>query len=167
MRNTSRNIRTAKVWSMVAGFAAIVGCSGIEVTTPESGLPSSGPDLPFGGAPAAGDSAAVAFDPAVVGSWTRILLFTDAAGIQRGSQLTYSFRSDSLFTRTLISSNFTAGIEDTVVESGRWFTSGGNLYLRYNPGQANETSARFSYRIARRSDGNSILLLDDSGFVRD
>ena len=166
MRSTSGNIRAAKAWTMMVGFAAVVACSGVEVTSPESGLPSSGPELPFGGGPVASDSTASTLDAAVVGEWTRILLFTDAGGIQRGSELTYSFRSDSLFTRTLISSNFTTGIEDTVVEFGRWSTGGGTLFLRFNPGRANETSSRFSYRIARRSDGNSILLLDDSGFVR-
>lgn len=167
MRSTQGMTGTMNVWPMLIVFAAVLACSGVEVTEPESGLPSSGPELPVGGGPVSGDSVASVFDPAVVGSWTRILLFTDAGGVERGSRLTYSFRSDSLFTRTLVTSNFTAGIEDTIVESGRWSTLAGVIYLRYNPGQANESSSRFSYRLARRSDGNAILLLDDSGFVRD
>ena len=154
--------------AFLALVLAVAGaCSGEAVTEPESGLPWSGPELPTGGSPGSDDSTEVSYlDPAVVGSWTRLLLFTDLDGTERGSRLTFELRSDSTFTRTLVTSNFTLGLEDTVVESGRWFTLGGNLTLRYNPNQVDERTSRFSYRIVRRSDGNQVLLLDDSGFVR-
>ena len=158
-----------KTWLLAAVTLTLVACSGIEVTEPESGLPWSGPELPTGGDGGGGeaDTTVRTNDQALVGSWTRLLLFTDAGGTQRGSRLTYQFRSDSTFTRTLVTSNFTLGLEDTVVESGVWTGSLGTLLLRSNIGRPNESSTRFNYRLARRSDGNQILLLDDSGFVRD
>ena len=160
--------RTLKAWPIIVITAVVLACSGEAVTEPESGLPWSGPELPTGGNGGGGeDSTVQTNDLRLVGSWTRILLFTDVGGTQRGSTLTFQFDEDSTFTRTLVTSNFTQGIEDVVVESGRWTTLAGTLFLRFNPGQANESSTRFSYRTARRADGNLILLLDDSGFVRD
>lgn len=168
MHTTVNTAATIRAWAIVAVLGTTLACAGVDVTEPESGLPSSGPELPTGGGGGAGgDSLASVFDPAVVGRWTRLLLFTDVDGTQRGSRLTFTFGADSTFTRTLVTSNFTMRIEDTVVQSGRWSTLAGTLYLRYNPGQRNESSSRFAYRIARRADGNAILLLDDSGFVRD
>lgn len=165
MRTETNNLTKTFFLTLVLAFAA--ACSGEAVTEPESGLPWSGPELPTGGSPTADDSTEVSYlDPAVVGRWTRLLLFTDVDGTQRGSTLTFDLRSDSTFTRTLVTSNFTLGIEDTVVESGRWFTLGGHLTLRYNPNQPDERTSRFAYRLVRRSDGNQVLLLDDSGFVR-
>lgn len=147
----------------------LLACSGVDVTEPESGLPTSGPELPTGGGGGDGGDSTTAptFDATLVGSWTRLLLFTDVDGTARGSRLTYLFRADSTFTRTLVTSNFTQGIDDTVVESGRWSTLSGTLFLRFNPGALDERSTQFSYRTARRADGNLILLLDDAGFVRD
>lgn len=161
--------RGTKVWPLVLVMAAVIACSGVDVTEPESGLPSSGPELPTGGGGGGdgADSTVQTLDPALVGSWTRLLLFTDVDGTQRGSRLTFQFRADSTFTRTLVTSNFTQGIDDTVVEGGRWSTQAGTLLLRFNPGALDERSSRFSYRTARRADGNLILLLDDAGFVRD
>ena len=165
MCTETKNLTKTVFLALVLASAA--ACSGEAVTEPESGLPWSGPELPMGGSPAADDSTEVSYlDPAVVGNWTRLLLFTDVDGTQRGSRLTFDLRSDSTFTRTLVTSNFTLGIDDTVIESGRWFTLGGNLTLRYNPNQPDERISRFSYRLIRRSDGNQVLLLDDSGFVR-
>ena len=166
MRSTLE--RAMKAWPIIVAATVILACSGEAVTEPESGLPWSGPELPTGGNGGEDDTTAVpSNDLALVGSWSRLLLFTDVDGTQRGSRLTYRFNDDSTFTRTLVTSNFTQGIEDTVVESGRWTTLSGTLFLRFNPGQANESNTRFSYRTARRSDGNMILLLDDAGFVRD
>lgn len=158
-----------KGWPLAVAMVAVLACSGVEVTNPESGLPSSGPELPTGGGGGGDgeDSTAQTLDPALVGSWTRLLLFTDVDGTERGSRLTFQFRADSTFTRTLVTSNFTQGIDDTIVEGGRWSTLAGTLVLRFNPGALDERSSRFSYRTARRADGNLILLLDDSGFVRD
>ena len=168
MEDQMRDIleKVFRAWPIMLVTAVVIACSGEPVTEPESGLPCCGPELPTGGSGGSGDSTPVQTNDAVlVGSWTRLLLFTDVAGVQRGSELTYQF-SDSAFTRTLVTSNFTQGIEDTVVESGRWTTLAGTLYLRFNAGLANESSTRFSYRVARRADGNQILLLDDAGFVR-
>jgi hypothetical protein len=166
MRDTFQ--KALKAWPIIVVTAVVLACSGEAVTDPESGLPCCGPELPTGGQGEQDDSTVQqSNDATLFGSWTRLLLFTDVAGVQRGSRLTYQFGSDSTFTRTLVTSNFSQGIEDTVVETGRWTTSSGTLLLRFNPGQLNETNTRFSYRIARRSDGNQILLLDDSGFVRD
>ena len=165
MRNIPGN--TFKAWVIVMVAAVAVACSAERVTLSESGLPCCGPELPTGGSGGAGDTTVQTNDQALVGSWTRLLLFTDVDGTQRGSRLTYQFASDSTFTRTLVTSNFTQGLEDTVIETGRWFTQSGTLVLRNNVGQVNESTTRFSYRTARRSDGNLILLLDDAGFVRD
>ncbi len=159
--------KVLRAWPVIVVTAVIVACSGEAVTEPESGLPWSGPELPTGGSGGGDDSTVQSNDARLVGSWTRLLLFADVDGTQRGSRLTFAFGDDSTFTRTLVTSNFTQGIEDTVVENGRWTTLSGTLFLRFNPGTLDERGARFSYRTARRSDGNLILLLDDSGFVRD
>ena len=158
---------TFQAWPIALVVAVVIGCSAERVTLPESGLPCCGPELPTGGSGGGGDSTVQTNDLALVGSWTRLLLFTDVDGTQRGSRLTYQFASDSTVTRTLVTSNFTLGLEDTVVESGRWVTQSGTVILRFNVGQPSEFASRFSYRTARRSDGNQILLLDDAGFVRD
>jgi hypothetical protein len=159
--------KSFKAWAIVMASAVVLACSAERVTLPESGLPCCGPELPIGGSGGTGDTTVQTNDQALVGSWTRLLLFTDIDGTQRGSRLTYQFASDSSFTRTLVSSNFTQGLEDTVVESGRWITQSGTLVLRNNIGLPTETTTRVLYRTARRSDGNLILLLDDAGFVRD
>ena len=157
--------KTFTAWAIVMMTAVVLACSAERVTLPESGLPCCGPELPTGGS--GSDTTAQANDQTLVGSWTRLLLFTDVDGTQRGSRLTYQFASDSTFTRRLVTSNFTQGLEDTVTETGRWFTQSGTLVLRNNIGQLNESTTRVLYRTARRSDGNLILLLDDAGFVRD
>lgn len=161
--------RVMRAWPLAVVTMVALACSGVDVTEPESGLPTSGPELPTGGGGGGGDDSTTVqtHDAALVGSWTRLLLFTDVDGTARGSRLTFVFRADSTFTRTLVTSNFTQGIDDTVVESGRWSTLSGTLFLRFNPGALNERSSQFSYRTARRADGNMILLLDDAGFVRD
>lgn len=158
--------KSFKAWAIVLIGAVVLACSAERVTLPESGLPCCGPELPVGGS-GSSDTTVQTNDQALVGSWTRLLLFTDIDGTQRGSRLTYQFASDSSFTRTLVTSNFTQGLEDTVIETGRWITQSGTLVLRNNFGLPNETTTRVLYRTARRSDGNQILLLDDAGFVRD
>ncbi|HSJ65642.1 MAG TPA: hypothetical protein VK922_17250 [Gemmatimonadaceae bacterium] len=98
-------------------------------------------------------------DATLVGSWWRILLFTDDDGTTHASETTWRFDSDGSATRTVVASNLTYGFFDTVVAGARWRTEGGTVVITYV--SPDTGTVRFAYRV--RGD---TLRLDTREFLR-
>jgi hypothetical protein len=60
---------------------------------------------------------------ALVGRWSRTVIFTAEGEIQ-SSQTIWDFRADGTATRTVIATNHTEGIADQVVVNVSWHTTG-------------------------------------------
>lgn len=130
---------------VIASLASVISC-GERSTRGFTGPPGSG------GGPASRDAV-------LVGSWWRIVLFTDDHGTSHASETTWQFAASGSATRTVVATNLTFGFFDTVVTQASWRTEGGEVVITYDsPGSG---TARFAYSI--RDD---TLLLDTRAFVR-
>lgn len=99
-------------------------------------------------------------DAALVGSWWRILLFTDEDGTAHASETTWRFDSGGSASRTVVATNLTFGFFDTVVANARWHTeSGGTVVITFVAPDSG--TVRFAYRISRDT-----LVLDTRAFLR-
>lgn len=130
---------------IIASLASVISC-GERSTLGFTGPPGSGPG------PAARDTV-------LVGSWWRIVLFTDDDGTSHASETTWQFAASGRATRTVVATNLTFGFFDTVVAHASWRTEGGTVVITYDaPGSG---TVRFAYQV--RDD---TLLLDTRAFVR-
>lgn len=97
-----------------------------------------------------GSSSAV--DTRLVGRWSRTLLLQDAGGSIHASRTTWRFGADASASRSVVASNLTFGLVDSVVTSMRWRTEGRTVILTsVAPGVA---ETRFEYRF----DGQALVL---------
>jgi hypothetical protein len=130
---------------VIASLASVISCG--ERST-----------LGFTGPPGSGNGPA-SRDAVLVGSWWRIVLFTDDHGTSHASETTWQFAASGSATRTVVATNLTFGFFDTVVAQASWRTEGGDVVITYDsPGSG---TARFAYRV--RDD---TLLLESQAFVR-
>ena len=109
--------------------------------------------------PPGSSSGQVERDAALLGSWWRILLFTDDDGTAHASETTWRFEADGDATRTVVATNLTYGFFDTVVAGARWRTEGGAVVITFVAPDSG--TVRFAYRV--RAD---TLVLDTRAFVR-
>ena len=141
----ARRVGIARALLSVA-LAAAMACGGersrVGVTGPPG--PPSGP---------------VERDAVLVGSWWRILLFTDADGTAHASETTWRFDSNGDATRTVVASNLTFGFFDTVVAGARWRTEGGDVVITFVAPDSG--AVRFAYRVSADT-----LVLDTRAFLR-
>ena len=134
-------------------LAVALGCSGDTV-----GL-SVGPTGVSGGT--GGTSSAG--DLALLGSWRRTLVFSDAFGITRTSETTWTFASQGTAARIVVATNLVDGASDALVTLAHWRTQGRSVvidFLAPDTGQAT-----FEWRIERDVLGD-ILFLDATAFRR-
>lgn len=130
---------------LVTAILAVLACGGERSRVGITGPPGSpGP---------------VERDAALVGSWWRILLFTDDDGTAHASETTWRFESNGDATRTVVATNLTYGFFDSVVAGARWRTEGGAVVITFVAPDSG--TVRFAYRI--RAD---TLLLDTRAFLR-
>lgn len=98
-------------------------------------------------------------DAVLVGSWWRILLFTDEDGTAHASETTWRFESNGHATRTVVASNLTHGFFDTVEAGARWRTEGGDVVITFVAPDSG--TVRFAYRVSADT-----LVLDTRAFLR-
>jgi hypothetical protein len=95
----------------------------------------------------------------LVGSWWRILLFTDENGTAHASETTWRFEGDGDARRTVVATNLTHGFFDSVVADAVWRTEGGTVVITFVA--PNSGTVHFAYRVSVDT-----LLLDTRSFVR-
>ena len=149
--------RGARVRLALLTALVVAGCQGEPVTiTGPIGAPRPGtPGTSGTGTGTAGSS----IDSRLVGTWSRTLLFQDNVGAIHGSRTTWRFRGDAFATRSVVASNLTFGMVDSVVTAARWHTEGATVVLVYLP--EGHGSARFDYQFV-----GSTLILGGIGFDR-
>ncbi|HUF31502.1 MAG TPA: hypothetical protein VMM77_12695 [Gemmatimonadaceae bacterium] len=130
----------------IACLAAAIAC-GERSTLGISGPPPGSSGGPF------------ARDAMLVGSWWRIVLFTDDNGASHASETTWRFTGEGSATRTVVATNLTFGFFDTVVAHASWHTEGGTVVITYK--SPDSGTVRFAYHV-----GDDTLLLDTRAFVR-
>lgn len=109
--------------------------------------------------PPGGPSGPVERDAVLLGSWWRILVFTDEDGTAHSSETIWRFDADGEASRTVVATNLTYGFFDTVVAGARWRTEGGDVVITFVA--PNSGTVRFAYRVSADT-----LLLDTRAFLR-
>src|SRR5688500_3942161 len=107
----------------------------------------------------AGTGSSSALDSRLVGRWSRTLLFQDQSGAVHASRTTWRFGSDAIATRSVVASNLTFGMVDSVVTFARWRTEGAALVLTWLPDGSG--TVRFDYLLQ-----GATLFLGGIGFDR-
>jgi len=95
----------------------------------------------------------------VVGQWSRVLLFSDAAGNLQSSETVWYFGSDGFATRTVITRNVAYGFADRIVAQARWSLNGRTILITFLP--PDRGSLQFSFYV-----DDSTLTLDGRDFRR-
>lgn len=130
----------------LAVFAALAtACpAGIEVLGPPRGSGTgAGGGTGTGMGTGTGGSGSTA--SAILGRWTRAILFSDDAGNIHESRTTWEFRQDGSAIRTVTAWNITSGVYDTIVTVAQWRTSGSMLTITYLTPTTG--TASFSWRV--------------------
>ena len=143
--------------SVLLAALIVAGCQGdpVTITGPIGAPRPRNPGTSGTGTTATGS----AIDPRLVGTWSRTLLFQDNVGAIHGSRTTWRFGSDAVATRSVVASNLTFGMVDSVVTAARWHIEGATVVLVYLP--EGHGSARFDYQLQ-----GSTLFLGGIGFER-
>lgn len=95
----------------------------------------------------------------LVGRWSRILFFTDVAGVVHASETVWDFRSDGTATRTVTVNNLSQGFFDTVSANAIWSVNGSTVTVTFTPPDSG--IVQFGFRVE-----GSILTLDGRDFRR-
>ncbi|HJU73057.1 MAG TPA: hypothetical protein VJ717_04870 [Gemmatimonadaceae bacterium] len=93
-------------------------CALMLVTACDNDVGIAGPGEPFrfGGA----GTGPGTVNTAVVGTWTRTVVFVDEQGIPRENETTWAFNQDGTAVRTIISRNVAAGISERQDALANW-----------------------------------------------
>ena len=106
-----------------------------------------------------GGSSSGSLDSRLIGQWSRTLVFQDQSGAVHASRTTWRFGSDAMATRSVVASNLSFGMVDSVVTFARWRTEGAAVVVSYLPDGSG--SARFDYLLQ-----GATLFLGGIGFTR-
>jgi len=98
-------------------------------------------------------------DSRLVGRWSRTVLLQDDVGAVHASRTTWRFGADAMATRSVVATNLTFGLIDSVVTPARWRTEGGAVVFTYLP--EGRGTARFDYFLQ-----GTTLILGGLGFER-
>jgi hypothetical protein len=140
---------------IVAALAAVLGAC--------AGEPTGLEDLGTGGY-ARGGAAARALDPALVGTWSRVLLLGGDRGVAHAIETQWTFRADGRAERRVVTTNLALGLGDQILTVGQWSTErDGTLTVAFAGAAGGTFRAR--YRVLARLDGAQ-LALDDQLFER-
>ena len=148
-------MRRTPLLALCALLVVATACDGERATiTGTIGAPR-----PSNPATAGTGSSSSALDSRLVGRWWRTLLFQDQSGAVHASRTTWRFGSDAIATRSVVASNLTFGVVDSVVTFARWRTEGAAVVLTYLPDGSG--TARFDYFLQ-----GATLFLGGIGFDR-
>jgi hypothetical protein len=67
----------------------------------------------------------------LVGTWRREVFFLDEFNFARSSETTFQFNGDSSVVRLQVARNFTLGLADAQVSTGRWTLGGDQLVIDF------------------------------------
>lgn len=67
----------------------------------------------------------------IEGTWQRTLVFFDDFGFLHSSETTWTFDSDGLAERTVVTTNVTLGAADTSLTLARWRIEGSNVVIEF------------------------------------
>ncbi len=136
-------------------LVAATACDG-ERTTITGTIGAPRPSNP---ATAGGGGSSSTLDSRLFGRWSRTLVFQDPSGVVHASRTTWRFGSDAIASRSVVASNLTFGMVDSVVTFARWHTEGAAVVVSYLP--EGSGTARFDYLLQGTS-----LFLGGIGFER-
>ena len=97
--------------------AALVGCDGTGIVGAANGR--------------IGLAGGLSQTQAVVGVWRRSVFFLDDFGYSRLSETTFRLDSDGAATRVQVARNYTLGLADVLVATGRWQLNGQTLHFDF------------------------------------
>lgn len=135
---TARGIALAAL--VVLGSA----CPGIEITPPTQAGRGSGTGMGSGTGTGTGGGSGTT-SSAIVGRWTRAIVFIDDAGNVHESRTTWEFRPDGSAIRTVVAWNVSSGAYDVLSSVAQWRTSGSTLTITYIAPVAG--TATFAWRV--------------------
>lgn len=134
---TRRGRGVARGIALAAFVALASACpAGIEVAAP-SQEPGTGTGIGggtgtgTGTGTGSGGGGTGSTSSAILGRWTRAILFSDDAGNVHESRTTWEFRQDGSAIRTVTAWNITSGVYDTLVSVAQWRTAGSTLTITY------------------------------------
>jgi hypothetical protein len=150
-----RRPATRARWALAAAAAgALAACSG-ELT----GVLGSPSTVAYGSG-AGGQSR---LDPALLGRWRRVRVFTANDGTTHTSETTWAFAGDGSALRTVVSRNVSFNLADGASTSAFWRTEPGVLVVTFRPPEGGVT--RFAYVVDRSAYGD-VLYLAGEPFAR-
>ena len=128
-----------RVAALVLVLAATSSCDGPGVVSPDRQL------LPIGGgAPTLSD--------AIVGAWTRNIVFVDDFDVVRSSETVWQFSDAGEATRTVTTENLTTGAVDVVVTTAQWRVEDTTLVIDF------VTPTPGTIRLDARVEGDQLIL---------
>lgn len=154
-----RLLRAATALAVLASAVAASGCTEVTIVTAPTGGGTSGGSGTSGAGGGGSSGSTATHDAALVGTWSHTLVFTDAAGNLQSSQTVWEFRADGSATRTVIASNLTAGIADTVATAAQWHTEGSVAVITWQPPSSG--TARYDWSVS-----GSTLMLGGTAYAR-
>lgn len=92
----------------------------------------------------------------LVGTWRREVFFLDEFNFARSSETTFQFNGDSSVVRLQVARNFTLGLADAQVSSGRWTLSGDQLVIDFT------TPSSFRLTLQASIVGDALTLSGES-----
>jgi hypothetical protein len=101
-------------------------------------------------------SAASTRASALVGTWRRLELVTDAWGVTHASESSWSFANDGSAALTVVARNLNAGWSDVTVRRAHWRTEGGVVVIEYLAPDAG--ALRLAWHVERGAGGETLFL---------
>ena len=89
---------------------------------------------------------------ALVGSWRRTFFFLDDFNFASASETTFQFDASGTVVRVLVVRNFTLGLADVAVATGRWRLEGTQVVMDF------ATPSPFQLRLEARVSGDQLEL---------
>jgi hypothetical protein len=89
---------------------------------------------------------------AIVGTWRRTLFFLDDFNFASASETTFQFDANGTVVRVLVVRNFTLGLADVSVATGRWRMEGTQVVMEFT------TPSPFQLRLEARIVGDQLDL---------
>ena len=154
-RSRCDRVRAALTTACLVASVVVAGCGGEPVTVTGT---VGAPRPTNTGTSGTGSSTGVG-DARLVGAWSHTALVQDNLGAVHASRTTWRFGADAFATRSVVATNLTFGMVDSVVTAARWRVEGASVVITYLP--EGRGSARFDYFFQ-----GSTLILGGIGFER-
>jgi hypothetical protein len=91
-------------------------------------------------------------ETSLVGEWTREIVFFDDFGFANSSRTVWLFQAGGSAMRTVVTTNFTLGVADTIVTQAAWEVQGTAVEIEFAEPSPGTITLDFSV------EGDSLLL---------